>query len=248
MSDQKISVVIPSAWKAAPDGELWLTHALRSVAAQTLQPCEVIVGLDPGHEFSGCHANGLQVSWANGHVKGHQAATNAACKQTNGTLIAMLEDDDVWEPEHLETLYRAMQEHGADFVSCSQQQVTPDGADLDVFHFATASTWLMQRGAWLAVGGFDERFKIHHDNALLGELNRIKALRLHLVRKNEPPHPWLDTLAHFTPITRCLDRLTVRRTVHAGSVLGECSRDDAKAQRSAQEYHALIVLTGGIPW
>ena len=46
MTAPKISVVIPSALKRQPNGETWLTQALRSVAAQMLQPVEVIVGID----------------------------------------------------------------------------------------------------------------------------------------------------------------------------------------------------------
>lgn len=261
MSETSVSVVIPSALKAAPDGEAWLKKALRSVAAQTLQPVEVIVGVDPGERVPGDTAPAgcrFDFHLVNGPIPGHQAATNAAGARCRGEWLAMLEDDDEFLPEHLETLLRAAQEHDARFVSCSQQCVSCSGADLYettdganrpwAFHFPTASTWLIHRNLWARIGGFDVKFFVHHDNRALSMINELGAKRVHLVRKDEPPHPWLDNVARHARVVPCLDRLTVRRTVHEGSILAGCRQDSAKALRSQKEYVTLEVLHGCIGW
>ncbi len=261
MDGPKISVVIPSALKAAPNGELWLTHALRSVAAQTLRPCEVLVGVDPGgalqdHFVRLVSADPLDV-WpikvrvVEAAVKGHQAATNAACKQARGDMIAMLEDDDKHTERHLETMVSEMNAEGADLVSQSQQQIDPVGNLLDVFHFPTASGWLVRRGTWLAVGGFDPRWHIHHDNEWLNRLTASGAKRLHLVPDGtDLSHPWLRHLSQYTKVKAVsgLPSCTVLRTVHEGSILAGCHQDQDKANRSSDEYAALRFLYGYIGW
>lgn len=260
-----VSVVIPSALRKAPDGELWLSRALRSVAAQTVRPCEVIVGLDPGECWINVSSGPdglLNTIVANGTVRGHQSATNAACSVAKGDFLAFLEDDDLYEVDHLATLLAAAKEHGADFVSASQLQVDPAGRLLvnravmeshaAAFHFPTASSWLIRNRLWQRIGGFDVRFRIHHDNAMLGELNRFKpeSRRVHIVPENTPPHPWLDNVARHAKVVRWpgLTHYTVRRTVHEGSVLAGCRQDQAKAERSAKEYAALEILYGCVPW
>ncbi len=258
MTAPKISVVIPSALRFAPCGELWLTKALRSVATQTLQPIEVIVGVDPGQsrnlvmEAIGMEKTPFVTFAAYGTVKGHQAASNAACQQATGEWIAFIEDDDQWRPEHLETLYRVAEAHGVDFVTTSQVLIR-DGREVSTFDFPTASGWLMRRSVWTALGGFDIRFKTHHDNLALAMLHSAGVKRIHVVEEDAnldrhgapwADRSWLRNIAIFATVLRLggLKRLTVDRTLHAESILAQNDRDVEKRQRAEDELAALRVL------
>lgn len=266
--NESISVVIPSALRKAPDGELWLTKALRSVAGQTLQPKEIIVGVDPGTPaIHGEWSADLNVRIVDGKINGHQSASNAAVAASTSPLVCFLEDDDAHMPWHLETLLGAMQRWETAFVSTSQQQVEwvqvgearhlPDGGvrwemiDKGVFDFPTASGWLFKREAWDKIGGFDTSYSIHHDNHFLGQLNKHRIRRVHLVENmpNPPMRQQMQVLPLFTWIVPGNPRgLTVMRTVHPQSIMAGVAADDAKKQRSALEYQSLAAEFGHVPW
>jgi glycosyltransferase involved in cell wall biosynthesis len=74
-----------------------LRKARKSVDAQTLQPYEVIVQTDT--EKLGAPAN-----------------RDAGLSRVTTPYVAFLDDDDYFYPDHLETLYKAAQEHDADIV------------------------------------------------------------------------------------------------------------------------------------
>lgn len=88
-----ITVVIPTI---APRGEM-LQRALRSVAAQTLQPDVVVVEPDDDHD-------------------GPAATRNRALNMVHTEWVAFLDDDDEFWPDHLEALKRCADETGADLV------------------------------------------------------------------------------------------------------------------------------------
>lgn len=248
-----ISVIIPSALRKSPSGELWLERALRSVRAQTLQPQEILIGFDPGVDLPDIpsRADTPPLHFVSGQQSGHQAASNAAVAQAKGELIAFLEDDDLWGPEHLEVMLGVMQGAGADFVSCSQEAVTLAGESLGAFHFPTASSWLLKKTLWDRIGGFDTSFRIHHDNRFLNQINAIRARRIHFVpEKCDLDHPWIFNLCQFTPLFRCerLARFSVKRTMHPESIMAGCDQDAAKARLSQEEYARLEAMHGRIGW
>lgn len=99
-----------------------LRRACESVQAQRLKPAAHKVLLqnmktpDP-HLPS---ANGVPLKAVFDPSKHNiVSAYNAACDLANTPLIAMLDDDCWWEPDHLQTLARLMEETGADFVWAS---------------------------------------------------------------------------------------------------------------------------------
>lgn len=249
---ERISVIIPSALRATPDGELWLAKALRSVAAQTLLPHDVWIGLDPDAvpqpvgEFKE-----FPLYREHGKIKGHQAACNAAVQASTGSLLAIIEDDDVWLPWHLATLYGTMERNSVGFVSTSQQQVTFDGEDKGVFDFPTCSGWLMRRDVWNTIKGFDESYTIHHDNEWLGRLNRDGIRRVHLVEAtaNPPQRQQLTVLPLFSWIMPgSVEGLSVKRMLHAESIMAGVASDDVKKRRSELEYQSLVAEYGLVPW
>lgn len=256
MNRPHISVIIPSALRTVPgSAQLWLERAIPSVAAQTLLPQEIIVGLDPGvappEGISALAAGPVPVRIAHGQQKGHQAACNAAAAKAESPLLAILEDDDTWAPNHLETLVAVMDEIGADFVSSSQLEVNPDGTSRGiVFDFPTASGWLMKRLVWMRLGGFDPRWTIHHDNEFLARLNAARLLRAHVIEETADlaARPRLALIARHAQIARVagLRESTVRRTVHAASIMGGMGANPEKVLRSAKEYSACEILYGSL--
>jgi glycosyltransferase involved in cell wall biosynthesis len=103
-----ITVVTPTGGKR-PD---MLAEAVASVRAQTLSPLEHFV-VDDGTN-SVAPIEGVTVL----HVGagGPGPARNAAIERAHGSVIALLDDDDVWHPHHLETVVAAMDATSADVV------------------------------------------------------------------------------------------------------------------------------------
>jgi len=253
VATQAVSLVIPSALAPHPGGGFWLARAVVSALKQSRPPAEVVVALDPGARLPPeVAALSPCVRAVNGEAPGHQAASNAAVRSAGYPLVAFLEDDDTWEPWHLESAWEAMCRHAADFVSSSQRLVDADGAPRGVFDFPTASGWLLDRLVWVRLGGFDVSYRIHHDNDFLGKLNRAGVRRLHLTEDAPSPPRRKDVqrLACFSWVAPSRGRLvpSVNRSVHGGSVLAGVKRDQEKAQRSRAEYARLRSEYGDIPW
>jgi glycosyltransferase involved in cell wall biosynthesis len=115
--DEKVTVVIPS-WNAAGT----IAAALASVAAQTRQPDAVIVVDDASIDAT----RAVVAPWvaalpltiiALDTNAGPAAARDRAIRSATTPLIALLDADDAWLPEHLETLLAARATSGAAIVS-----------------------------------------------------------------------------------------------------------------------------------
>jgi glycosyltransferase involved in cell wall biosynthesis len=125
-----VSVVIPAYERAAV-----LPRALASVAAQTAAPLECIVVDDGSRDATATvarsHAGrvpGLCVlERANG---GAGAARNAGLRRARGDLVAFLDSDDEWFPEHLARIARAAVDPDVDFLHGNHVHRDPSG-DLD---------------------------------------------------------------------------------------------------------------------
>src|SRR5882724_4095714 len=101
----RISAVIPLY-----NGEKYIEQALHSVLSQTLAPADIIV-VDDGSTDGGaaivekmaalhpirllCKENG-----------GQSSARNLGIAHSGGDLIALLDQDDLWYPNHLEELVK----------------------------------------------------------------------------------------------------------------------------------------------
>jgi hypothetical protein len=93
MSTAPITVVIPTV---GPRVEL-LKQALGSVAGQELHPAAIVIEEDKEH-------NGAPVTRQRG------------MDRVNTEVVAFLDDDDLFKPEHLQVLWDTMQATGADVV------------------------------------------------------------------------------------------------------------------------------------
>lgn len=99
-----VAVIIPAHRCAAV-----LDQALASVAGQTRQPVEVVVGDDA----SGDDTPAVARRWADRlpievvvlpENRGPAGARAAAIERTSAPTLALLDADDIWLPDHLETL------------------------------------------------------------------------------------------------------------------------------------------------
>jgi glycosyltransferase involved in cell wall biosynthesis len=154
-----ITVVTPTSGKR-PD---MLAEAIASVRAQTLAPLEHIV-VDDG-TYSVAPIDGVTVLQVD--AGGPGPARNAAIGQARGDVIALLDDDDVWHPHHLETVFAAMEATGADVVyaDCVVEnrrdgygfEVTDfDGDRLMERNFICLPATIVRASSLQSVGGFPD--------------------------------------------------------------------------------------------
>ncbi|WP_245998389.1 glycosyltransferase [Halalkalicoccus subterraneus] len=129
MTDPLVSVVVPTY-----DRLTMVRRAVRSVAAQTYSPVELIV-VDDGSStpidgseldvsaFSACRLR------RHDHTRGGNAARATGIEAARGEYVAFLDDDDTWAPEKLERQVAAFDRVPADvgLVYTGVRQVDADG-------------------------------------------------------------------------------------------------------------------------
>ncbi|MBU1932159.1 glycosyltransferase, partial [Patescibacteria group bacterium] len=89
-----------------------LANALRSIAEQTYANLEIVVVNDGGQDVRDvvtALAGDIPVEYiAHEKSRGRSAAANSALKAARGLYLNFLDDDDVFYPDHLETLVSAI--------------------------------------------------------------------------------------------------------------------------------------------
>lgn len=255
-----ITVIIPS--RVQLNQARFLTRAVRSVESQKLRrlcDIEVVVGVDPEDTPPALDSFDIPLRFVNAQERSAGAAINAAVARGSGEYLAILEDDDAWEPDHLEVSLQAL-EHCA-FASGTQLEVDPEGAVVRVNDFPTPDSWVMTRDTWERVGPFDTSYRYHADNEWLGRLAENSVPRIHLVESTAPVsvdvarqvRPWLARLIelgggqvhlkrHHSPVP------LVRRLVHPDAGMQRIATDSETKATSDHEYDRLIRRYGRIPW
>ncbi|MGE5307337.1 MAG: glycosyltransferase family 2 protein [Alphaproteobacteria bacterium] len=120
-TDNSIDVIIPTRGPVP-----WLTIALHSLAAQTLQPTWITV-IDDGLESPAMVRNlGSQLfsarfQFLNNPGRGISAALNAAVKQSRACWIARMDADDVAHPNRLERQLGFLTAYSASTLGCGTQ-------------------------------------------------------------------------------------------------------------------------------
>lgn len=265
-SAQSISVIIPTRLAAVnpdhPAPPRFIDRAIASVRRQTVWAhslrMRIVVAVDPGRSAEARLCLPADVVAVEGDRMSQSLALNAALGAVDGDVVAILEDDDLWHPEYLDTSMRLLEE--AAFVSSTQLAVWPDGAIANVFDFPTPSGWVMRRETLLRVGRFNEDFRWHLDNEWLGRLAASRLPRVHLVEATAPIHrqlveecrPILDQVVrHGGPSSRLyrhrLPWPMVQRTLHPNSGMAQIMRDPAKRADSRREHDRLIAQYGHLP-
>ena len=225
-----ISVVIVTC-----DRPRLLADALASVGAQTLAPLEVRVadeGNTPWTDAGVAAPSLLELISLPMRCGQAGAARNAAVRGARGEVLAFLDDDDLWRPDHLEGLANAFADPSVAFTwrDCVvvRERVREDGVREDLearllertwdpvaaardYYIAT-SAWGIRRELFQRLGGFDETFRFTEDWELLLRVAaitrpvRVPGVTVE-VRLRETGH--LSLAAHHDR-QRCLERLAER--------------------------------------
>src|SRR3712207_5841452 len=100
-----------------------LGRALRSVAHQSVQPSSIVVVDDGSTDGSAKVAQRFGVDVIRQRNAGSSSARNAGLERASTPWVALLDSDDMWFPDHLETLFRTSD----DTILRSTAALTPDG-------------------------------------------------------------------------------------------------------------------------
>lgn len=171
-----VSVVIPCY-----NGGAFLEEAIQSVLAQSRAPDEVIVVNDCSTDDSASIARrlGIEVVHTPRNL-GSAGARNLGLRTARGDLVAWLDADDVWEPEHLATVVPLLERHPAAVLAFARVRrfgaavgewpaTLPEGhpvASLDACLAACPlpqNAVIVRREAVLAAGGYDETLRVAED-------------------------------------------------------------------------------------
>jgi glycosyltransferase involved in cell wall biosynthesis len=173
-----VSVIIPNYNHAR-----FLGDAIRSVLAQTYRPVEIIVVDDGSTDNSAQVAAGFadQIRYIYQTNAGLSAARNTGLRAAKGELIGVLDADDMYEPNFLETLVAALQaDPQADGVYCGYQFVDETNNPLpqienrpvpsaDLYpalldgNFFVPESVFLRRHVYDEVGFFDESLRACED-------------------------------------------------------------------------------------
>jgi glycosyltransferase involved in cell wall biosynthesis len=172
-----ISVVI-----AAHNGENYLAETLRSVLSQTLPASEILVVDDGSTDDTAGVARsfGEKVQLITREKSGVSASRNYGISVANNEWVALLDHDDLWEPDHLENFARMVVEQPETDVCYSGTRRMVADPETGAFHLAarpnpmptpenfrntlmdhcffTPSAAMVRRTSVVAVGGFDGYF------------------------------------------------------------------------------------------
>jgi glycosyltransferase involved in cell wall biosynthesis len=210
MTDLSIVAIIPLY-----NGARWIEGTIRSVFAQTLQPDEFIV-VDDGSTDNGAAiverlALEHPITFLRKSNGGQSAARNFAVARSQSTLIALLDQDDYWYPNHLEVLLRKIQRHKGlplGWVYSDFDDIDEHGKVIDRCFLARGgytnpkrhldtlllqglivqpSATLISREAFEAVGGFDDRLSGYEDDDLF---LRIFQASFENIFVSEPTSQW----------------------------------------------------------
>lgn len=192
-----------------------IERTLRSVLTQTFQDFEIIVVDDGSTDGSAEIVKGItdnRIRLISQKNSGVSAARNRGIAESRGELIALLDGDDEWKPEYLETQFNLSLRYpecrvfAVNYETCdSNKKITPtiinalpfageDGELTNYFEVASCShppicsiSIMVRKGVFEQIGGFPIGVRSGEDLltwARLACLNRIAYSRKSLARFN----------------------------------------------------------------
>ena len=172
-----VSVVIPTYNRRRQ-----VERAAASVLAQTFQDFELLVIDDGSHDGTGQSLGGLdeRVRYRWQANRGPAAARNAGIHLARGPVVAFLDADNRWLPEHLEVVAAVLARHPETVLAstcpgfrASGSQPPQDARLIDALplalmgnSFGYVSCIAVRRDVLLAIGGFDEELAVGEDDDL----------------------------------------------------------------------------------
>ena len=164
-----VSVVVP-----VHRGERFLGAALESVASQTCPVLETIVVIDGSTDASAEIASAAGARVLVRERGGVASARNAGVRAASGSLIAFLDQDDVWQPQKLERQLQRMRSlPPVDIVLCHMEaqlmrgtprpEWLPGAWERAPQAAFVPSAWLARKALFDEVGPFDEQLEIACD-------------------------------------------------------------------------------------
>jgi len=173
-----VSAIVPCY-----NGARWLAEALESITAQSLPVQEIIVVDDASTDNSAeiAQEHGASVI-RNSSNRGEGYSRNVGLRYASGDLIAWLDADDVWLPQHVSTLSGLLQHYPEATAAFGAVQrfgqrnelirgYVPPGEPSNVF-WAAFRDWvhttigsMTHKAALLNIGGFneEERYSVDFD-------------------------------------------------------------------------------------
>jgi glycosyltransferase involved in cell wall biosynthesis len=191
----RISAILPVF-----NGRSFLLAAVRSVLAQTLHPCELIM-VDDGstdgslEELESLAPAPFPVRVLRQANAGQSAARNAAAREAAGEYLAFIDQDDHWHPRHLEELVAPLlADPDVGWAYCDFDEMDLEGNLVTRSFIRTVgmahpkrtiyecvagdlmvlpSASVMRRDAFEQVGGFDETLCGYEDDDLFVRFFRL---------------------------------------------------------------------------
>lgn len=170
-------MVIPTYDRAAT-----VVGAIESVLAQSVTDLEVVVVDDGSSDDTETVVTGFadpRVRYVRRPNGGISAARNTGAAHASGRLLAFLDDDDRLRPDYLARLGAVLDETDAAVATCGAELRSLDGAHLGmrlprptspafdgVVAWFTSGTVVMEREAFVAVGGYLEGLQCSHQTEL----------------------------------------------------------------------------------
>jgi glycosyltransferase involved in cell wall biosynthesis len=229
MAAPALSVIV-----ATKDRPALLADALASVVAQSAPPLEVRIGDDgevPASEKLPERAM-LELTVVHGRFGQPGATRNAAVAGARGDVLAFLDDDDRWRPDHLAGFAAAFLDPATEFAwrDCEvvREELRADGTRVPLARTVIAcdwddelmrtndylppSGWAVRRSLFDALGGFDETFGCSEDwDFVLRAAARTRPRRVPGVTVEVRLRGEGNASADFGPERiECLNRLAAR--------------------------------------
>jgi glycosyltransferase involved in cell wall biosynthesis len=199
----RVSVVIP-----CHNGAKYLPQALESVRAQTRPVDEVIVVDDQSTDESAAIARcfGATVLSTDRNL-GPSGARSAGIAASTGDVLAFLDADDYWEPDHIERVVGLHDRHPEIALAFSRERrigewsgehpkVLPEDRPVDAFWTLLRQNIIPQMGVAVRraqleeVGGYDPALRYSEDYDLWLRLSRRHPIACtHAITCNHRGHP-----------------------------------------------------------
>lgn len=177
----RVSVIIPTY-----NNEAFIEQAILSVFAQTYDDYEIIVGDDGStdHTQKLLKQFGEKITVLTLPHRGICATRNEAIRKSHGELIALLDSDDIWEPDKLKlqvdyidkhTKFAVIYSYSTNFTDASDtNRSLPKRIDFEGYIFKDLftktgfanSTIILRRSVFDEVGGYDEALTAMEDYEL----------------------------------------------------------------------------------